>query len=107
MARKNIDDVSVIKEVAKSDLNEPIKDMMLKDTLNKCNGDESGVLDKIFGKRHPDLYITCLVAICILIIGGLCSYLFRKDVTAVKELWQIFIPALTLVMGYMFGKKKE
>ena len=99
--------IQALKDIAASDLNESTKNIALQKFVNGAKGDEKGMFDKVFGERHPDLYIAGLIAVCLLIIGGLCSYLFRSDVSAVKELWNIFTPALTLIIGYVLGNKKE
>ena len=107
MKKKDESTVSMISKLSESNLNPDIKDKLINDMINNNTGGEDGVFDRIFGKRHPDLYIALFVAICILIVGGLCSYLFRDNVNTVKELWQTFIPALTLVIGYVLGNKKN
>lgn len=106
MKKKN-STVEMINELSSSNLDPNIKNELINTMINNNPEENEGMLDKIFGKRHPDLYIAWFIALCILLIGGLCSYLFRSNVAAVKELWQIFTPALTLVIGYVLGNKKE
>lgn len=107
MKKKDESTVSMINKLSESNLNPDIKDELINKMINNNTEGEDGVFDKIFGKRHPDLYIALFIAVCILIVGGLCSYLFRDNVNAVKELWQVFTPALTLVVGYVLGNKKN
>lgn len=107
MKKKDESTVSMINKLSESNLNPDIKDKLINNMINSNTGGDDGVFDRIFGKRHPDLYMALFIAICILTVGGLCSYLFRNNVDAVKELWQIFTPALTLVVGYVLGNKKN
>lgn len=106
--RKNNSAVNMINEVSSSNLNADIKDQIIGQVIDSSNsGGDDGMLDKIFGKRHPDLYIALMIGVFILIIGCVCSWFFRSDVETVKELWKIFIPALTLVVGYVLGNKRQ
>ena len=107
MAKKDTNNIDIIKELTKSDLNEPIKDKMLEETIKNLNGGESGLMEKVFGTRNPGMFVAFTVALVILIVGAFCTWLFKESAEMVKELWNIFIPALTLVIGYALGVKKQ
>lgn len=99
--------INIITNLNDSNLNQDIKNQLIDQIIANQPERDKGLFDHVFGRNHPDLYVAWSIVIAILLIGGLCSYLFRVNVNAVKELWQIFIPALTLVIGYVLGSKKQ
>ena len=54
------DDIQVIKNIVNSDLNETTKNKTIKKMMNNNEGDD-GFMDKIFGKKHPDIYVTMVI----------------------------------------------
>lgn len=98
------DKISIINELSNTEMNTDVKNELLSNYLIPENS-EDGLLDKIFGKRHAEMYVALVVAVFILISGLVCTVVFKEDKQFIKELWQIFIPALTLVVGYIFGKR--
>ena len=65
------------------------------------------MMDKIFGKRNPQIYVTLLMSIIVLIILAIFTVLFKENIEFVKYIWNIAIPALTLLWGYAFGKSQS
>ena len=53
--------ITLLKDIAASDLNENSKDEAIKKFLEGSKGDESGMLDKFFGKNHPEIYIGLII----------------------------------------------
>lgn len=98
------DMITVITQVGTSNLNQDAKKHVINQYINNQNGEEDGILDKIFGKKNPEKYIALVIALIIGIIGLVCTIIFRSDKVFVKEMWQLFVPALTLVVGYLLGK---
>lgn len=99
-------DVLLIKNIATSDLNETAKDEAMKRLMNH-NEEEDGLMDKIFGKKHPDIYVTMIICLVLAIVGIVCTIAFKNNVDFVKYMWGILIPAITGCAGYMFGAKKK
>ena len=68
---------------------------------------EAGILGKIFGnENNAPLNIAGFIA-CIAIIVGMVILFFPGDKLSIsaKEYWEIFAPIITLILGYLFGKK--
>lgn len=61
-------------------------------------GDEQskGVLDKIFGNKKVEVYVSWIMCIFLLFIG-----LFNTG------LWDKIFPIITLTLGYIFGKNNN
>ena len=78
--------VTILKNIAASDLNESTKDEAIKSFLAKPEGDEVGMLDRFFGKNHPDIYIGLMVIILLTISGMLITCTFRDDKELVKAM---------------------
>lgn len=106
MVKKDSNSIELIKEISNSDLNDPVKEQVLETTINNLNGGEKGLFEKIFGTRNPEIYVALFIGVAIVIAGIICTFIFNKSEETVKELWNIFIPALTLVLGYVLGNKK-
>ena len=101
--KNSLNNTSLIKNVVQSaDLNDNDKDELL-NTLASIQGDKC-MMDRIFGREHPEKYIAFVVMVMLLICGGICTVLFKNDSEFVKGIWQIFIPAITLIIGYLLGK---
>ena len=64
----------------------------------------AGVLGRIFGSAaNAPMNIAGLVAL--LLLGPGIALLFVKGLMTAKEFWETTIPILTLILGYLFGKK--
>jgi len=98
--------VTLLKDIAASDLNENSKDEAIKQFLVK-DGDENGMLDKFFGKNHPEIYIGLIIVVLLAISGMLVTCIFRDDKEFVRAIWTLLAPAITGSVGYMFGANKK
>lgn len=104
MAGEN--NIKVLKDIAASDLNEDIKDEAIKKLVS--NSEESeGVMDKIFGKKNPQMYVTLLMSLIVLVIVAVFTMVFRNNLDFVKFIWNVAVPAVTLLWGYAFGKSQN
>ena len=100
--RPPINETELIKSIVKSeDINDNIKDEALERVIKT---EEDGVMDKIFGKKHPQAYIALVVIIILVLMTGFLTTVYKSDLQFVKGMWQIMIPAITTIIGYMFGK---
>ena len=98
----------ILREVATSNLNNDTQNEVIKKLLSEASkGDDDSLMDKIFGKRNPQMYVTLLMSFLILIIFLILTFVFRNDLEFVKFLWNIAIPAVTLLWGYAFGKSQS
>ena len=105
--RKDDDKISLLSELPSSNLNEDTKKQLIGDMINDKPGGDDSMMDKVFGKKHPDLFIALTIGVLILVVGCVCTYFFKSDVNTVKELWNLFIPALTMVIGFVLGNKTQ
>lgn len=106
----NEKDVSIglIKELAASNLNSDTQSEVMKKILNDSKkGDDDSLMDKIFGKRNPQIYVAMFVSVILLILLAVFTFSFRNNIEFVKEIWNIAIPAMTLLWGYAFGKSQS
>lgn len=68
---------------------------------------ESGWLGRCFGSaRNAPLNIAGLAVALLLGTGVLLLFIDSKAMAAV-EYWKLMVPILTLILGYLFGKKSE
>lgn len=66
---------------------------------------EAGWLGKIFGgPTVSPLNISGLI-LCLFVLCGLV-FTFWKGMTEALDYWKLTIPVVTLVLGYLFGKKQ-
>jgi hypothetical protein len=64
---------------------------------------ESGWLGRVFGSpRNAPPNIAGVVVVCLVLIAGGISF-FQKE--NALECWRVVAPIITMVLGYMFGKK--
>ena len=73
---------------------------------------ESGWLGKFFGNRaNAPSNVSGLVLILLLLWGMVMILLPYEDPNALsvtpKEYWEIIVPLVTLILGYMFGKRSN
>ena len=73
---------------------------------------ESGWLGKFFGnKANAPSNVSGLVLIVLLLSGIVMIVLPYEDHNALsvtpKEYWEIIVPIVTLILGYMFGKRSN
>ena len=73
---------------------------------------ESGWLGKFFGnKANAPSNVSGLVLIVLLLSGVVMIFLPYEDPNALsvtpKEYWEIIVPIVTLILGYMFGKRSN
>lgn len=100
--------VKIIKEVSNSDLNPDIKDHVLKSVIKpNPKEEEPAMLDKVFGKKNTQMYIALLMSIILLLVFVVLTCVFKDNMEFVKFLWNIAIPAITLLWGYAFGKTQS
>ena len=78
---------------------------------NEQKRHELGVLGKFFGANHSSANNIAGTTVIVLILTGIGYTIFigskeysDKDVS-IKEFWGIITPIITLVLGYIFGKK--
>lgn len=95
--------VGIITELSNSDLNQNTKEVLLDKYVNEGSG-ESSMFDKVFGKVHPEIFVAFSICVILAIIGIVCTLVFNKNIEFVKYMWGILIPAISLGLGYIFGK---
>lgn len=105
MKKKNDSTVSVITELSNSNLNPDVKSQLIGQVINNGSEGEDGMLDKMFGKTHQEMYLIVLLCVLLLVIGLVNVYGPQNN--DAKEYWNLIVPAFTLAMGYLVGKKKE
>ena len=105
--KKSESTAKMITELTSSDLNTDIKTDLIHQVINNIPGGNESLFDRIFRNRNPELYIALLISFLILLVGTFCSYFFRDNFELVKEIWGIFVPLLTLVIGYIIGDQKS
>lgn len=65
---------------------------------------EAGYLGKIFGsEKNAPLNIAGIVSIVLILAGVLIIYI-PGGITCI-EYWKTVVPILTMILGYLFGKK--
>ena len=100
--------VGMLKEVVSSNLNSDTQNEVIAQLLNsEKKGDDDSLMDKIFWKSNPQIYVTLLMSIIMLIILAIFTVSFKDNIEFVKYIWNIAIPALTLLWGYAFGKSQS
>lgn len=68
---------------------------------------ENGLLGKIFGSS-PNVPTYIVGAVSTVLVLTLCIYtFFPKEGTSPTELWNIIIPVLTTILGYIFGSSSN
>lgn len=97
--------VEILKELATSNLNRDTQDEVISKLLiHSKKGDYDSMFDKIFGNRNPQIYVTLLMSIIVLIILAMFTVSFKENIEFVKDIWNIAMPTVTLLWGYAFGK---
>lgn len=99
--------VDVVKQVSNSDLNPDIKDHVITTYMNSTSDQEDAFMDKVFGKRNPQMYVALTMSILVLLVVVLMTIIFKENLDFVKFIWNIAVPAITLLWGYAFGKNKS
>ncbi|AWF80528.1 hypothetical protein BTJ40_06735 [Microbulbifer sp. A4B17] len=67
---------------------------------------DSGFLGKIFGdKAHSPSNISGLVVLLLLCLN-IYGIVFKIEGVEPLELWQATTPLITLILGFLFGKKE-
>lgn len=106
--KKSNEKVNIINQVSSSNLDADVKNAVISGMIDPDpKGDEYGLMDKIFGKKHPHIYVTLIICLMLTIVGIVCSIVFKENIEFVKYMWGILIPAVTGGVGYMFGAKKN
>ncbi|WP_302327987.1 hypothetical protein [Enterocloster lavalensis] len=99
--------VHIVKELSNSNLNQDVQEeligKMFKDGEEK---DEDAILDKLFGKRNPQMYVTLIMSLMLIVVILILTLAFKENLDFVKFIWNIAIPAITLLWGYAFGKSQ-
>jgi len=68
---------------------------------------ESGWLGRCFGSaRNAPLNIAGLT-VTLLIGTGVALLFIESKAMAAAEYWKLMLPILTLILGYLFGRKSE
>lgn len=67
--------------------------------LNESKDKEGGKMGKLFGinKNNAAMNIAFTLCALLVVVGLICMY-------AGKDYWDVIIPSITTVMGYIFGK---
>lgn len=103
---KNV--ANLVCEVGNSNLNKDIQENLIGSLLNSNRPEgEDATLDKFFGKRNAQIYISLIMSIILLAVVLVLTCIFREDKELVKFFWNLAIPAFTLLWGYAFGKNQS
>lgn len=74
--------------------------------LLKQNDEKNkGFLDRIFGSKNIEIKASFMIAISLLLVGGIVmifGLLIEKKFN--YEFWEKIFPIITLTLGYIFGK---
>ena len=111
MAEKSKNDatVNILTALGTSQLNmdDAAKADMYARLIDSAKEGDDALLDRIFGKKNPQMYVTLLMSLIVLIIVSIFTWVFRENLDFVKFVWNIAIPAITLLWGYAFGKSQN
>lgn len=100
--------VGIVKELSNSNLNQDTQEELIKHVVGSdVAREEESIMDKIFGKRNPQMYVTLLMSIVVLMIVLCLTMTFKNNIEFVKFIWNLAIPAITLLWGYAFGKSQS
>lgn len=66
---------------------------------------EAGFLGRFFGGKASAPSNIAGLTILALVVVSICGTIFKFDGLAPSELWKITTPIITLILGYLFGRK--
>jgi hypothetical protein len=66
---------------------------------------EAGFLGRFFGGKASAPSNIAGLTILALVVVSICGTVFKFDGLEPSELWKITTPIITLILGYLFGKK--
>lgn len=77
------------------------------DTVYNDKGKDGGVMGKFLGTKSSNAamhigFIICVILLIIILVDLIHSYISNKS--ANSELLNLFVPVITLFLGYIFGK---
>lgn len=106
---KNEATVDILTALGTSQLNmdDAAKADMYARLIDSVKESDDALLDKFFGKKNPQMYVTLFMSLIVLVIVSIFTWLFRENLEFVKFVWNIAIPAITLLWGYAFGKSQN
>lgn len=98
---------NIVREVSVSNLNPNIQEQVISKLINNDPPrEDDAFMDKIFGKKNPQMYVTLLMSIIVLILVSVITVVFKNNLDFVKFIWNLAVPAVTLLWGYAFGKSQ-
>ena len=66
---------------------------------------DAGMLGKFFGSsRNAPTNIAGLIAV-LLVLTCVAAWTWPAENIATSEVWNTFLPVITLILGFLFGKK--
>lgn len=102
------DKVSIIQQLSSSNLNQDTQEALISKVISTDTTiEEDAIMDRIFGKHNPQMYVTLFMSMLVLGIMVALTIIFKKDIDFVKFIWNMAIPAVTLLWGYAFGKSQS
>ena len=66
---------------------------------------EAGHLGKIFGAAKNAPFNISGVVVILLVLSGVIYTFIPQTGTTTLEFWKIIAPIITMILGYMFGKR--
>ena len=98
---KNEATVDILTALGTSQLNmdDAAKADMYARLIDSVKESDDALLDKIF--------VTLFMSLIVLVIVSIFTWLFKENLEFVKFVWNIAIPAITLLWGYAFGKSQN
>lgn len=99
--------VHIVKELSNSNLNQDVQEELISNMFKYGEPkEEDALMDKIFGKRNPQMYVTLIMSLMLIVVILILTLVFKENLDFVKFIWNIAIPAITLLWGYAFGKSQ-
>ena len=88
-----------------SNLNELSKDNQRLLLTSYTEEKSKGWFDRAFGTKKVAIYISFIICIVLLLIGGAMTIIeLLKNNMINYEIWDKVLPIITLTLGYIFGK---
>lgn len=98
----------IVRELSNSNLNPDTQEMLINDYLNNGNPDgDVSIMDKIFGNKNPQMYVTLIMSVMLIFVAIYLTINFKTDMEFIRFVWEIVMPAVTLLWGYSFGKSQS
>jgi len=66
---------------------------------------DAGLLGKVFGSAQNAPSNIAGLVIIVLVFTGVCCFIWPPAGTSPLEVWKLLIPVITMILGYLFGRR--